>query len=198
MSRSGRILLGADQRAAGGREERHGAGGGGAGLHHGVGDVLGLLERAADEDAGPRRVQRPQFGGLGEAPLVQVDADAVRLATQRRARFEPERQDDHVELFFDLLEVRAEVRQREVLRVGHLERARDERAHVADALLVLGPFVVAVEILAERAQIQEENRDVQIRVRVPWREWLPWLRPCSTRTSSSRCRSRCRATRRTG
>ena len=54
--------------------------------------------------------------------------------------------------------------QPQVPRAGHLVDAGDEGADVAHAQLVLGPIAIAVEILAEGPQVEEEDGDVQARL----------------------------------
>ena len=51
----------------------------------------------------------------------------------------------------------------EVLRPGHLVGSRDEGADVSHAQLVLRPVAVAVEILSEGAEIEEEDGYLQAR-----------------------------------
>ncbi len=53
--------------------------------------------------------------------------------------------------------------QPQVSRAGHFVDAGNEGADVAHAQLVLGPIAVAVEILAEGPQVEEEDGDVQPR-----------------------------------
>jgi hypothetical protein len=97
-----RVNLGLHAGAAGALKQGHGPPGGRAGLHDRVGDVLGLGERPADEDARPGGVQRLQLPGLGESPAIQYHAKPLGLLAQRRAGLQTQRQHDHVELFFDL------------------------------------------------------------------------------------------------
>ncbi len=78
----GWIGLGPHAAAAGLGEQDHRPGGGRTGLHHRVGNVLGLLERAPHEDAGPGGVQRPELVGRGEAPAVQHHSQPLGLLLQ--------------------------------------------------------------------------------------------------------------------
>ena len=99
----GRIGLGPDAAAAGLGQQGHRPGRGRAGLHHRVGNVLGLLERAPHEHAGPGGVQRPELVRRGEAPAVEHHSQPLGLLLQAGAGFQAEREHDHVELFLGLL-----------------------------------------------------------------------------------------------
>ncbi len=101
----GRIGLGADAAAAGLGQQGHRPRRGRAGLHHRVGNVLGLLERAPDEHARPGGVQRPELVRGGEAPAVEHHAQPLGLLLQAGAGLQAEREHDHVELLLDLRQV---------------------------------------------------------------------------------------------
>jgi len=158
------IMFGANLRAARGSKKGHRARGSAAGLHDGIGNVLRLLESSADKHAGSRRVQRAQFGGLRESPFIQGDADVFRLVEQRLTGLQSQRQHNHVEFFFDLLEAGAEITEHKVPGVRHLDSSRDKRTHVPDAEVILRALIVPVKIFPEGSHIQEEYRDVEIRV----------------------------------
>ena len=125
---------------------------------------LGSWNAPAHEHAGPRGVQRPELVGRGETPAVQHHAQPLGLLLQAGAGLQAEREHDHVELFLDLLHLGAGVDQAEVPRAGHFVVAGNEGTDVAHAQLVLRPIAVAVEILAEGPQVEEEDGDVQARL----------------------------------
>src|SRR5208337_4853670 len=83
---------------------------------------------------------------------------------QASARFQPERKHDHVELFFGLLHRGAGMHEPKVPRARHFIHAGNKRAHVADTQLVFRAIAVTVEILAESAEIKEEDRYVKTRL----------------------------------
>ena len=159
----GWIVLAPDPRIPCWRQQCHGAGGCGACLHHGVGDVLGFLEGTADEDARPRSIERAELTRVCEAPLVQFDADLLGLLAKARAGLETEREHHHVELFLDLLDSRARVHETKVVRIRHLVGSGDEGADVTHAE-ALGPLAIAVEVLPERPEVQEEDGDFEVRL----------------------------------
>ena len=158
-----RIGLPSDLGSARRGQEFHGPTGRGTGLHDRVGDVLGFLERPADEHTRPRSVQRHEFFGVGKSPTVQLDPQHLSLSLQRGAGFQSQREDHHVELFFDLLDPFVRIDQLQTLRVGHFVSARDKRSDVVHAQL-LRPLAIAIEILAERPQVEEEDRHVDVRL----------------------------------
>ena len=157
------IGLGPHARAARRSQQGHRPGRRGARLHHRIGDVLGLLECAAHEYPGTGRVQGLKLGGLGEAPPVQHDLHPLGLFPQRRAGLQAEGEHDHVELLFGRFHLGTCVDDPKVLRPRHLVGPGDERSQIPHAQPVPRPIVVAVEILAEGAHVEEEHGHVQAR-----------------------------------
>ena len=76
----GRIGLGADAASAGRGQERHRPGRRRAGLHHRVGNVLGLLERPAHEHARPRGVHAEPTRSSGRIPSGSAPRPSARPA----------------------------------------------------------------------------------------------------------------------
>ena len=136
-----------------------------AGLHHCLWDVLGRGERPADEDARPRGGQRRQGISLAEAVAIQLDPQPVGQLLRPWRGFKSHRQHDQVELLLDHPPVPwpdgqdrlGLVSEQQVVGVRILFDRGEHVPDISDAVLLLRPLYVLVEVLAVGPHIHVED-----------------------------------------
>src|SRR5664280_1126523 len=153
----GRVLLVHGERAARVGEAGHHLGRGGRGLRDRVRDVLGLAERADDEDALAARLQRVELLQLAEAVPVEGDADVAGRLLRLARRLQAGRQHHHVEAALVQLAAFVLPADQEVVGERVFLDVRGTRADEAHAL-VPGALVEGVEALALGAHVHQEDR----------------------------------------
>ena len=157
------ILLGRNHRAARLAQLPAGQGRGCRSLHHGLGNVLGGLEGAADEDPRAGRCQRLILGRLCKAVLVEFEADAIGQLADFLGHLQANREDDQIELLLDRLPILALMLDPEVVRLRILFHRGHPRADVANAALLLRPDHEFFEVLAVGAEVHPVDRDFRFR-----------------------------------
>ena len=144
-----------------------------------------------DVDSGCEPVRR------AEAVFIELDAELRQHSTADCEGSRPTASTTRSNSSSRELAVFIEEADARIHRPRHLDDARGNALDVADAVLVLGPLVVLVEILAVGADVHVEDRRFQAR-RVVLGDHAPASsRPCSRSRSSIRCRTWNRASRRT-
>ena len=167
---SGDILLGRVHLGCAGGEVLvddpcSGLGGGSACLGDGGGDVLGGGEGSGHEDTGPGGLQRVEDGSLAESVLVELDSEGVGELLSVLRGNQTDGEDDHVELIGDGVAVGVGVVHGQLLGLGVLLDVGDTGGPVhVDAVLVLSPVDVGLELLSVGPDVHEEDVFLEVSV----------------------------------
>ena len=142
-----------------------GLGGGTGCLGDGGRDVLGRREGTGHEDSLPGGLERVEDGGLGEPVLVQLDAQGLGELLGALGGLEPDGQDDDVEGLRSGIVVLVGVVDGDLLGLGILlDVGHTGSAVHVDAVLVLGPLDVGLELLSVGPDVHEEDVLVDVSV----------------------------------
>ena len=154
------------QLAALGGEHLAAQGGGPARGHDRFGDVGGSLEGSACIDSRARGLDRIERIGLAEPVRIELDAELLRQVGRILGRAHSHRQNDQVEFLFLHAVAVGRVADGDVLAVRDLPADRHVASDEPHAGQVGRPLVVALEVLAEGADVVVEHRRVDVRVMV--------------------------------